>query len=163
MFTISGSKFGLGFLTGVFHAVNIFTMFLLKVKHIPEVLKLFRIVSLFLECLLGLHDLNWKFWDTTSRNLISPFRKLKQYLVTWTISHADITVITVTENSIYDRAYNKQEGDVKSCKHFPSLSASKPEPEKYNLGFLEKLAASFNGTHRNKSFGFARRKVSFCC
>lgn len=150
MFTISVSKFGPGFLAGVFYAVSIFTKFLLKVKHIPQVLKLLRIVSLFSECLLGLHDLNWKFLDTTSRNLISAFRKLKRYLVTWTISHADITVMIITENSIYDRVYSKEEGDVKSYKHFPSLSSCKTEPERYNLGFLEKLAASFNGTHKNK-------------
>lgn len=82
------------------HAMTIFTMFLLKLKHIPKVVKLFRIVSLFSEHLQETHDLNWKFLDTTSRHLASPFRKLKQYLGTWRISQADIAVMTITENSI---------------------------------------------------------------
>lgn len=56
-----------------------------------------------------------------------------------------------------------QEGDVKSYKHFPSLSSSKPAPEMYNLGFLEKLAAGFNSIQGNKLFGFASRKLTFCC
>lgn len=75
-------------------------MFLLNLNHIPEVVKLFRIISLVSECLLGPHDLNWKTLDITSRHLASPFRKLKQYLGTWTISHTDITVMPITEDSI---------------------------------------------------------------
>lgn len=33
---------------------------------------------------------------------------------------------------------------MKSSKHFPSLPSNNPAPEKYDLGFLEKLAAGFN-------------------
>lgn len=80
-------------------------------KHIPEVAKLVTIISLCSKCLLASHNLNWKSLDATSRHLDS-FKKTEIAFSTWTISHAAITVMSVTENYIYGRACSVWEGDV---------------------------------------------------
>ena len=89
-------QIGFRFLTGIFHAMTIFTMFLLKLKHIPEVVKLFRTVSLLSEHLEETHKLSWKGLDRTSISFLKTetvFRYSNNF-------PAGITVTTVTENSI---------------------------------------------------------------